>query len=66
MLKRLIDQWSENLKCIACKNVGIGTLSQGEGDLMPTVLSTPNGFKVIRTEYGPDFYCETCNIPVAF
>jgi len=62
LTNRMTDQWSENLRCSVCENTGITTLSQGDGDRMPTVLSTPNGFKVVQTEYGPDFYCETCNV----
>jgi hypothetical protein len=65
LTNRVTDQWSENLRCSACKNAGITTLSQGEGDQTPTVLSIPNGFKVVQTKYGPDFYCETCNVPTA-
>jgi hypothetical protein len=59
----MTDQWSEKLRCSACKNTGIATLSQGDNDRMPSVMSTPNDFKVVQGEYGPDFYCETCNVP---
>jgi hypothetical protein len=65
LTNRVADQWSENLRCSRCKNSGIAALSQGDGDWIPTVLSTPNGFKVVQTEYGPDFHCETCNVPAA-
>jgi hypothetical protein len=61
----MIDQWTENLRCHACTNTGIATLSQGDRDLTPTVLSIPDGFKVVQAEYGPDLYCETCNVPAA-
>jgi hypothetical protein len=64
LTNRVTDQWSENLRCTTCKNIGRTTLSQGNSDRTPTVLCTPNGFKVVPTEYGPDFYCEACNVKV--
>jgi hypothetical protein len=36
----------------------------GDGDDIPTVHVVPDGFKVVQTEYGPDFRCETCDIAV--
>jgi hypothetical protein len=62
LINRMTDQWSENLRCSACKTTGIITLSQSDGDQTPTVLSTPNGFMVVHTEYGPTFHCEMCNV----
>jgi hypothetical protein len=59
----MTDQWAEKLRCSSCANIGIVTLSQGDGDRMPTVLYRPNGFGIVQTEYGPDFLCETCNVP---
>jgi len=61
----MTDQWTENLRCYACTNTGIASLSQGDGDQTPTVLFIADGFKVVQTEYGPDFHCENCNIPAA-
>ncbi len=58
----MTDQWAENLRCYTCTNTGNTTLSQGDGDRTPTVLSISGGFKVVQTEYGPDFHCETCNV----
>ena len=60
---QMIDQWTEELRCRSCANTGIVSLSQVEGDQTPTVLSIPDGLKVVQTEYGPDFHCETCNVP---
>ncbi|MDO8981472.1 MAG: hypothetical protein Q7V17_19820 [Afipia sp.] len=40
----------------------MASLSQGESDEMPTVQSVPDGFKVVQTEYGPDFRCEGCDV----
>jgi hypothetical protein len=42
----------------------MASLSQAEGDQSPTVLTVPDGFKVVQTEYGPDFHCGTCNVAV--
>jgi hypothetical protein len=58
----MTDQWTETLRCHTCKNTGTASLSQEDGARMPTVLSVPNGFKVVLTEYGPDLHCGTCNI----
>lgn len=43
----------------------MASLSHAEGDQSPTVLTVPDGFKVVQTEYGPDFHCGTCNVAVA-
>jgi hypothetical protein len=59
------DEWNEELRCPECGKTGIASLSQASGDNMPTVQSVQDGFKVIATQYGPDFHCGTCNIPVA-
>jgi hypothetical protein len=59
----MTDQWTEKLQCHFCSNTGIVSLSLGDGDQTPTVLSIPDRFKVVQTEYGPDFHCDTCNVP---
>ena len=41
----------------------MASLSQSEGDKAPIVLMAPAGFKVIQTEFGPDFHCYVCNVP---
>jgi hypothetical protein len=61
---RMTDQWNEQLRCPNCRKAGMASLSQGEHDRKATVLSAPDGFKVIQTEYGPDFQCSTCNVAV--
>ncbi len=43
---------------------GMAGLFQGEGDMTPTVTSVPNGFKVVHTEFGPDFHCTACGVAV--
>jgi len=60
----MTDQWNEVLRCPQCSNTGIASLSQFEAANMPTVDNVPDGFKVVQTEFGPDFYCGTCNVPV--
>jgi hypothetical protein len=61
---RMTDEWNEKLRCPICEKTGMASLSQGKHDDMPTVQSVPHGFKVVTTEYGPDFHCETCNVVV--
>jgi hypothetical protein len=39
-------------------------LSQMNGSLDVAVDSLPEGFKVVETEYGIDFYCSSCDRPV--
>jgi hypothetical protein len=34
------------------------------GKKTPAVEAIPDGFKVVKTRNGPDFRCETCDIPV--
>jgi hypothetical protein len=42
---------------------GEASLSQDNDDA-PTVQSVSDGFKVVATQYGPDFQCTTCNLAV--
>jgi hypothetical protein len=58
------DQWNEKLRCPNCGKTGIASLSQGQGDDTPMVQVVPDGFKLVKTQYGPDFHCGTCNIAV--
>ena len=60
----MTDEWNEQLRCPHCRKTGMASLSQGEDDQTPSVLSVPDGFKVVQTEYGPDFQCGTCNVAV--
>jgi hypothetical protein len=61
----MIDDWNERLLCGICGRIGMARLSQGADDRTPSVLSISDGFKVVQTEYGPDFHCAKCNIPAA-
>jgi hypothetical protein len=60
----MTDQWNEELQCPQCRNTGVASLSQPEDAEMPTVEVVPDGFKAMQTEYGPDFHCGACNVPV--
>jgi hypothetical protein len=55
-------QWNENLRCVKCRSTGIVCLSQGDGDYAPAVYSISGSFKVVQTQYGPDFHCGVCNV----
>jgi hypothetical protein len=57
------DEWNENLRCPTCGKTGVASLSQHNGDAA-TVLSVPDGFKIVATQHGPDFQCTTCNVAV--
>ena len=59
----MTDQWKERLRCPQCRDTGMASLSQFKDAQTPTVDSVPDGFKAVQTEYGPDFHCETCNVP---
>jgi hypothetical protein len=61
---RMADDWNEKLRCPSCGKTGMASLSQGAGDATPTIHRVPDGFKVVQTQYGPDFHCGTCNIAV--
>jgi len=58
------DQWTEQLHCPACHKTGTVDLCQIDSDEIPTVQFISEAFKVVATEYGPDFECVSCNIAV--
>ena len=60
----MIDQWNEELCCPQCSNTGMASLSQPKEAGMLTVEGIPDGFKAVQTEYGPNFHCGACDIPV--
>ena len=60
----MIDRWSEQLRCPQCRNDGMVSLSHSEDAETPTVDSISDGFKAVQTEYGPNFHCGACNVPV--
>jgi hypothetical protein len=66
------DQRTENLRCPKCRKTGNAELSQAndrayydDGDRITRVESLPDGFKIIQLEYGIDFCCVSCDVPVA-
>jgi hypothetical protein len=58
------DEWNEELRCPNCDTTGMVSLSHPKGDPVPTVQNVSDGFKVVQTEYGPDFRCAGCDIAV--
>jgi hypothetical protein len=58
------DQWNEELRCSQCLKTGIINLSQAEGTYRTVVDNMPDGFKAVENEYGINFECRTCNVPV--
>jgi hypothetical protein len=60
----MTDEWTEKLRCPLCHKIGMACLSQDEDADAPTVQFATDGFKVVTTEYGPDFQCGTCNVAV--
>jgi hypothetical protein len=61
----MADEWNEKLRCGHCRNTGTVSLSQSEADWAPTVHTISCDFKVVQTEYGPDFHCVACSVPAA-
>jgi hypothetical protein len=59
------DHWVETLTCRRCRRIGIAHLST-EDRLSWTVEvhSVSEGFKVIQSENGSNFYCSSCERPV--
>ena len=62
-MNHLADEWNEKLRCPQCRKTGMANLSQ-EGHDTLIVQSVPDGFKVVHTQNGPDFYCTDCNVAV--
>jgi hypothetical protein len=60
----MTDQWNEHLRCPQCRNTGTASLSHFEDAEVPTVDLVTVGFMAVQTEYGPNFHCGTCNVPV--
>ena len=57
------DVWNETLRCPSCGKIGRASLCQDNGDT-PNIQLTPDGFKAVNTEHGPDFRCADCNLAV--
>lgn len=58
-----MKKWIEHLRCPRCSKTGdaeLVELSPFNNDF----LTVPEGFEIITNEYGRDFGCVTCKIPV--
>ena len=59
------DHWVEFLSCPLCHRSGPAVLAHPEGSSWEVqVISLPKDFKVVTSEYGINFYCSSCGIPV--
>jgi hypothetical protein len=64
------DQWTETLRCSRCGKMGSVDVSQAngqafhDGDQTVRVDYISNGFKAVQFEYGSNFYCAFCDLPV--
>jgi hypothetical protein len=59
----VLDRWAENLRCPNCRKTGTARLSQADG-WNAHAESVPEGFEVIKSEYGNNFRCASCDVPV--
>jgi hypothetical protein len=57
------DKWNESIRCPTCGKTGRASLSQDSSDT-PTIQLTPDGFKGVNTEDGPNFRCAACDVAV--
>jgi hypothetical protein len=60
----MTDQWNEPLECPRCHQAALVSLCQPKDAETPIVHHLPYGFKAIHTEYGPNFHCGACDVPV--
>jgi len=58
------DEWNERLRCPLCLKTGTATLCQAGDDDLPTIQSVPDGFRLVKTNDGPDFRCADCDVSV--
>jgi hypothetical protein len=62
---RARDHWVEYLRCPNCRQTGVALLSDvNEYSLDMQVDAVPEGFEVIHSKHGIEFYCASCDIPV--
>ena len=59
-----LEQWTEILRCPHCESEGSTTLSQLEGSFDVMVEKISEGFEAVQFEYGVNFRCAPCGIPV--
>jgi hypothetical protein len=59
------DQWIEKLVCSNCRRTGLAGLSQTDELSWDTHVEVlPSGFKVVQLEFGIQFQCISCCVPV--
>jgi len=58
----MTNRWDERLRCPQCRKTGSVSLFQGQCDDMPTADRVSDGFRIVQTEYGPNFQCGICNV----
>jgi len=59
------DHWVEYLSCRHCQTSGVAVLStEDKLSWIVQVENVPEGFRVIRSENGSNFYCALCDRPV--
>ena len=57
----IITEWVEHLRCLKCRKTGAAQLFE----ISPFNNGfRPKGFKVVTVQYGKEFHCETCDMPV--
>jgi hypothetical protein len=56
----VLDRWVENLQCSNCGKTGAARLSQADG-WNAHVDGVSEGFKVIQSGNGSNFYCDFCD-----
>jgi hypothetical protein len=59
------EHWIENLMCRRCSKDGIAVLStENRSSWIVQVESVPEGFRVVQSDNGSNFYCSSCDRPV--
>jgi hypothetical protein len=58
-----ITNWVEHLRCPTCRKTGDAELFE-VSPFNNRLSRISDGFKVVTVQYGKEFYCETCDIPV--
>jgi len=57
--------WIEKLCCPICQNIAEADLSTADEYSWDVKAdSIPEGFKLVRTDGGSNFYCASCDVPV--
>jgi hypothetical protein len=59
----IITEWVEHLRCPKCVKTGDAELFE-ISPFNNGFRRIPDGSKVVTVQYGKEFHCETCDIPV--